>query len=405
MNFATALTFVRVLQRLFVPGISVEDTTTWSGAWSLVLEGRGRSVYQPAAQMLAQQRWISVSSPDGVAAWAFPPPHTFLMSPLGLFSPFRTYVFLTIASALVWVSSVRSMVIWANRRPASWSRDASALFVAAALSFSPVMGTIRYGSFSILVAGALWQVIARLEEPVPKRSQLLRASVWLATAALKPQMILFVTLGFVRRRFRVAVGAGVLLSALTVVICTFAGWGLIGDWVAVNKSISTKNSGAALDRMWTLRGVLTRAVGTGIVVNVVWVGGLIVTAAVLGWLWHRATNSNRMLAAVAASLALQCVGFPYQSSYDAVLVVPAVLLAYDVARRSSPWLGRVLGGFSVAASAVVLSGAWDERLPGLDWRTPLPAMCVWLVALLVVAIALREALATPSEARSTFFRL
>jgi hypothetical protein len=401
MNFITALTSVRVVQRLLVPGISVEDTTTWSGAWSLVMEGRGRSVYQPAAQMLAQQRWISVSSPDGIAAWAFPPPHTFLMSPLGLLTPFRTYVLLSIASALVWLCSVRSMARWTLGRPVPWSRDASALFVASALSFSPVIGTIRYGSFSILVVGALWQVIKRIDKPFITRSQFLRVTLWLAAAALKPQMILFLMLGFVRRRFRVALGAGVLLSVLTIGICTFTGWGLIGDWVAVNKAIGTRNSGAALDRMWTLRGVLTRSLGSGMFVNAIWGVGLVATVLMLGWLWHRATNSNRMFGAVAASLALQCVGFPYQSSYDAVLLVPAVLLAYDVARRRSPTLARALGGFSVAASAVVLSGAWEEQLPGLDWRVPLPAMGVWLIAAFVVAIAMRGASSKRSVALTT----
>ena len=56
LNMFTALTFVQVLRRLFVPGISVEDTMTWWGAWSIVLDGRGRTVYQPAAQLVAQRR-------------------------------------------------------------------------------------------------------------------------------------------------------------------------------------------------------------------------------------------------------------------------------------------------------------------------------------------------------------
>lgn len=389
LNMFTALTFVQVLRRLFVPGISVEDTMTWWGAWSIVLDGRGRTVYQPAAQLVAQRRWISIGSPGEVAAWAFPPPHTFAFSPLAMLSPWGLYALLSVLSAVVWLGTVRSMAKWARGRSVAWSADAVAMFVAAALAFSPAMGTIRYGSFSILVVAALWRVFCLVELPSTTPGRGAKAAFWLAFAALKPQMILFAGLGLLRRRFRIVAGAGIILSILTVAICSVVGWGLLGDWFAINRSYTAKNVGAAVDRMWTFRGVLTRVFGVGHTVTIVWQLVFVATLVCLAVLWHRARNADRFLTVLAASLALQCVGFPYQSSYDAVLMVPSVLLAIEVARRVAPKLARILGACSVLSAAFVLSGAWNERLPGLFWRFPLPAILVWAATGLVLTIAIR----------------
>lgn len=389
LHFLTALTFVQVIRRLFVRGISVEDTMTWWGAWSVVLDGRGRSVYQPAAQMAAQRRWIWVANPSDVAAWAFPPPHTFLFSPLAVMSPWALYATLTVVSAVVWILTVRSMARWARGRGDAWSVDAVALFAAAALAFSPAMGAIRYGSFSILVVAALWQVLRLVESPDRSWRRTVRAALWLAIAALKPQMVILTGLGLLRRRVKTAVVAAALLSMVTVLICSVVGWGLLNDWFAINRSITQKSAGAAVDRMWTFRGVLTRAFGPGPNATIVWQLVFVATLGCLAVLWHRAASADRFLTAFAASLALQCFGFPYQSSYDAVLLVPAVLLAVEVGRRVAPLLAQILSVLSVFAASFVLSGAWNERLPGLAWRVPLPAMFVWATCVLIVAIAAR----------------
>ena len=390
VNFVTAMTFVQVVRRLFVRGISVEDTVTWWGAWSIVLDGRGRSVYQPAAQMVAQRDWIAIESPSQVAAWAFPPPHTFLLSPLARLSPWGIYALLTLGSAAVWVLMIRSMVRWARAR--QWTPDATAFFASSALAFSPAMGTIRYGSFSILVVGALWNMFRLVEAPGSDRSRIARASIWLAFAALKPQMIVFSVLGLVRRRLKVVVGSGAVLGALTIVICSFVGWGLLGDWFAVNRGLATadKNVGAPIDRMWTFKGVLTRLIGDGFATTAGWQLVFVLSVATLAFLWSRARTADGLLGAFAASMALQCFGFPYQSSYDAVLLVPAALLALDIGRRRSPTLAKILAVCCVVGATFVLSGAWNEGLPGLTWRFPLPALFVWVATGLIVVIAVHS---------------
>ena len=398
MNFVTAMTFVQVVRRLFVRGISVEDTVTWWGAWSIVLDGRGRSVYQPAAQMVAQRQWIVIDSPAQVAAWAFPPPHTFLFSPLARLSPWGIYALLTFGSAVVWLLMIRSMMQWARAR--RWTPDATAIFASSALAFSPAMGTIRYGSFSILVVGALWNVFRLVECPGSDRGRIARASIWLAFAALKPQMIVFSALGLARRRFKVVLGSGAVLGSLTVVICSFVGWGLIGEWFEVNTGLATadKNVGAPIDRMWTFKGVLTRVLGDGSTTTIGWQLLFVLSVATLAFLWNSARTADGLLGAFAASMALQCFGFPYQSSYDAVLLVPAALLALDVGRRRCPRLAKTLTGCCVMGAAFVLSGAWNESLPGLTWRFPLPAMFVWIATGLIVAIALHSPVREATDA-------
>ncbi len=401
----TLISYLRVLQRLTVSGIGLEDTPVWTSAFRIVLRGNGAKVYDPATQIASMQPWIPGAGPDKAPLWAFPPTHTFALSPLGVLSPFQLYSLLTVVSAFLWCWTARSLMRWVASRPIPWSPNATALLGATAVGFTPAMGTIRYGSFSVIVLASLWAGLRRtLSDSSPRDSMytdrfgaasnrgVVTGLAW-AAAALKPQMIIFTMIAALRRRTLPVVGAALTVAVSSLVIAVVAGPALrptlLADWVSVSATYGSKAPGAAMSRMWTVRGVLTSLLGTdsGVVAGVAgaaFLGGLALLVG-LGW---RSVTTARLAATFAVALCLQCTVFPYQSSYDTVLLVPAVVLAIDAGRRHAPRLCRTLGFVAVISTLLVFSPAWEERLPGLGWAFAAPAMLVWLVTSLVVWIAL-----------------
>ncbi len=390
----TAVGFIRVLQRLTVPGIGLEDTPVWTSAFRVVLRGNGANVYDPATQIESMRPWISVATPDRAPLWAFPPIHTFVMSPLGLLSPLQFYAVLTVVSALLWCRTARSLMRWVATRPVPWSRDATALVGATTVGFTPAMGSIRYGSFSVLVLAALWTGIRRtlLDDATQQTGALATALMW-ASAALKPQMIVFIMIAALRRRTREVVGAGLIVGVASLVIAIVVRPSLrpsmLAGWVRVNVAIGTEAPGAAINRMWTVRGVLTNLLGAqSHVVTGLSAMALVSGLGLLVWLGWRSVTPARLASTFAVALCLQCTVFPYQSSYDAVLLVPSAVLAIDAGRRYAPRMCTLIGGVSVASTLLVFSPAWEEQLPGLTWKVSLPAMIVWIVSALVIGSAL-----------------
>lgn len=377
----------------------MEDTTIWTAAFRIVLAGDGSRLYDPVRQVESLSRWIPLNGTDHAPLWAFPPPHSFVLSPLGYLSPFALYVLLTLVSTALWVVLVKSSVTWMRSREIPWSDNSVALAAAAAMAFAPAMGTIRYGSFSILVVTALWAGIRRTLEPGGARNRA-AAALWFA-AALKPQMIVLTMLAALRRRTSSVMGAAAALLSSSVALGCVFGMTLVRGWIDINITYSKKSPGAPIDRMWTLRGVLTRAFGDTSTVGITWVVGFIIALTVTAWIGFGAASRNRLASALAVGLALQCVLFPYQSSYDTVLLVPASLLTIDVGRHLTPKLTRAFGRFALISTLIVFSPKWEERLPGLDWGMPLPAVLVWVAVSMIIAIAVQVRLREPASTGAT----
>jgi hypothetical protein len=377
------------------------DYTAFMTGWTIVLDGRGRDLYDVATQVEVQQRLLGGLS---FAAGLNPfnnPPHLVLpfvpLATMPLFPSFLAWslIQLGLLAWLVW----RLLTQVAN----AWRPAERALMVVALLAMPPLEITFLQGALSLLMT------VAALEAFIALRSGRDRAAaIWLVVLSLKPQVAIAIGAAVLGGRRWQIVGWGLGLLAGTVILATIVmGAGIwlayarfLGDYLGSFDVLSVRPA-----VMWNLRGTIAmllgpeRAAAEAGVINaftvLVWVAGLIGIAI---W-WARRqwdAGSPRFQLGFALTLIVGMLLSPHLNPHDGLLLVPAGALAYGVIRTERQ--GPAFGALLLAAPFVILFTNPDSAndVSGTPIRVPVVIMLVmagWIAMTLAKSRTLTPATA------------
>lgn len=369
-------------------GTDGADYTAFYTGWTIVADGDGAQLYDPAFQAEVQQRILAGRTFEAGLNPFNNPPHLVL--------PFVPLVALPLATSyLLWGLVNLGLLAWLiwrllTRVAVTWSRDERALLVAASLAAPPLALALLQGSFSVLVTVALLEVFLALRAGGERA-----AAAWLVVASIKPQAVLTTGVALLAaRRWRVigwaAVGALALAAAATAVmgIGIWAAYvRFLGDYVGSFDVFSVRPS-----VMWNLRGTLTLLNGpttepaTAATINAIALVGQLAALAAVAWLWRGRWDpaSPSFALRFALTLVLGLLLSPHLNPHDDLLLVPAGAIAYGAVRDRAQ--GRMLGLALFAAPFVVLvsNPLSVNEVGGGPIRVPVVLMVAFIVALAVL---------------------
>jgi hypothetical protein len=367
------------------------DYTAFYTGWTVVAEGDGANLYDPAVQARVQVRILGGRSFEAGLNPFNNPPHLVL--------PFVPLAALPLpTSYAVWAAVQAALLAWLiwrllTRIATDWSREERVLLVGASIAAPPLALALLQGSFSLLVTVALLEVYLALRAGGDRA-----AAAWLIVASVKPQAVLTTGVALLAaRRWRVlglAVAGGLVLVAAATVVMGVGIWssylGFLGDYVGSFDVFSVRPS-----VMWNLRGSLSLLAGEPIspsaasAINSAALVGQLAALAAVAWLWRGRWDPERPAFGLrfALTLVLGLLLSPHLNPHDDLLLVPAGAIAYG-ALRDRPegrWFGLAL---FAAPFVVLLTNPLSVTEPGGPLiRTPVVLMVVFAVAL---AVALRR---------------
>ena len=366
-------------------GTDGADYTAFYTGWTIVADGDGDRLYDPAFQAEVQRRILNGRTFEAGLNPFNNPPHMVL--------PFVPLVALPLATSyLLWGAVQLGLLAWLiwrllTRVADTWSRDERALLVAASLAAPPLALALLQGSFSLLVTVALLEVFLALRAGGERA-----AAAWLVVASVKPQAVLTTGVALLAaRRWRVvglaAVGA-VILAALATAVMGIGIWPaylrFLGDYVGSFDVFSVRPS-----VMWNLRGTLTLLTGpttepaTAAAINTISLIGQLAALAAVAWLWRGRWDPATPAFALrfALTLVLGLLLSPHLNPHDDLLLVPAGAMSYGAIRDRAE--GRWFGLALFAAPFVVLltNPLSVNEAGGGPIRFPVVLMIAFIMAL------------------------
>ncbi len=373
-------------------GTDGADYTAFYTGWTIVLDGDGANLYDPATQAEVQHEILGGRSFEaGLNPFNNPPYLVLPFVPLALL-PLQ-------ASYLVWAVAQLALLAWLiwrllTRVAADWSRNERLLLVGASLAAPPLALTLFQGAFSLLVAVALLEVYLAL-----RGGRDGGAALWLVAASVKPQVVLTTGVAMLAARRRRLVGIAAAAMAVFVAAATLVMgpdvWSdylrLLGEYVGSFDVMSVRPS-----VMWNLRGTLTLLIGPEVtdaqaaVINTIALVAQLATIVLVGWLWPGRwdVGSPAFALRFSLTLVLGMLFSPHLNPHDGLLLIPAVVIAYGAlrARPDGRWLGLA---FFAAPFVILLTNPLSVTEPGGPLvRTPVLLMGAFVV---VLAVALRTA--------------
>jgi len=395
--FAVYLGLVAAL--VVTGGSDAADYTAFYTGWTIVLEGRGADLYDPAVQAEVQRQVLGGRSFEAGLNPFNNPPHLVL--------PFVPLALLPLtASYVTWAVVQIGLLLWLLRRllttvAAEWSREERSLLVAASVALPSLALTLWQGAFSLLVTVAVFELYLALVAGRDRAS-----GVWAVIGSLKPQAVAgFGVMLIAARRWQAVAGALVVGGGLVLAATLVLGigiWtsylGFLREYVASFDTFSVRPS-----VMWNVRGTLAIWFGPEIdaqeaalingIALAVQVLGLVAIAALWIRRWEPATDAFRLR--FAATILIGILTSAHLNPHDGLLLIPAAVLAYGALRttRSGPALGV---GLAAAPFLILVLNPLSVNEPGgPPVRVPV-ALCVILLG--VVLAALR--VARPSQLTS-----
>ncbi len=373
------------------------DYTAFYTGWTIVLDGDGANLYDPATQAATQREVLGGRSfESGLNPFNNPPYVVLPFVPLALL-PLQ-------ASYAVWAVVQLALLAWLvwrlwTRVAADWSREERSLLVGASLAVPPLALALFQGSFSLLTTVALLEVYLALG-----RRWGARAGLWLVVASIKPQAVLATGVAMMAaRRWRlvaVAVGTLAALAGAATLVMGVGVWSdylrFLGDYVGSFDVMSVRPS-----VMWNLRGTLTLLIGPEVTeaqaatINTVALVAQVAALAVVAWLWRGRwdVGSPAFALRFSLTLVLGLLFSPHLNPHDGLLLVPAAAIAYGALRTRSDggWIGLAL---FASPFVVLLTNPLSVTEPG----GPLVRTPVLLIATLAVllAVTLRSASREPA---------
>ena len=229
------------------------DYTAFYTGWSIVAQGDGASLYDPAFQAQVQKEILGGRTFDAGLNPFNNPPHIVL--------PFVPLTVLPLAASYAAWAVVQVVLLgwllWrlVTRVASDWTREERTLLIAASIAAPPLALALLQGSFSLLVTVALLEVFLALRAGGERA-----AAAWLVVASVKPQAVLTTGVALLAaRRWRVLGFAAAGMIVLVVAASAVMGVGIwpsylrfLGDYIGSFDVFSVRPS-----VMWNLRGTLS----------------------------------------------------------------------------------------------------------------------------------------------------
>lgn len=366
------------------------DYTAFYTGWTIVADGHGSDLYDPAIQAEVQHEILGGRSFEAGLNPFNNPPH--------LVVPFVPLAWLPLgASYLVWAVAQLALLAWLMWRlwsvvAADWSRDERLVLIASSLAASPLLITFLQGAFSLLVCVMVTEAYIALRA---RRDG--RAGAWLAVASIKPQAV--VTLGVMLlagRRWRAIAAGAVVGLALAVVGTVVLGPRIWMDYLGfLSRYVSTFDEFSVRPSvMWNLRGTLTlligpdQAAGQATFINTVGLVGQLAGLAAVAWLWRGRwePTSPAFDLRFALTVVIGLLTSPHLNPHDDLLLVPAAAIAYRGLRlrADAGWIGLAL---ALSPLVILLTNSISANdIGGLPIRIPVVLMTAFAI---VLALAIR----------------
>ncbi|HVU53235.1 MAG TPA: glycosyltransferase 87 family protein [Polyangia bacterium] len=379
--------------------MTATDFTVFRTGWTLILEGRARDLYDPAAQAAVQNALLAQVGSHGFQAGLMAflhPPHAALAGcalglvarALGTAPAFWLWTACSLALLALLVRLVRDELGLDGR--------ATTLAAVSLAAFYPVLETLQQGQVSALLGvAALACVVAT------RRRRALAAALWLLALSVKPQTLPALVLVLAVRRERRVLGLAALLGAGAVLVTALAlGPRVWWDYLSGLPALERYFGVGTPDHMPTVRGLLTRLVGVGrhrALVDALSVAAWLGALAAAGVLAVRARATDGR-AAFAAALAFGALASPHLFPQDVLLWIAPLALVLSCSREGAPETWRARSRLALAwplwfvlARALDIRGTPEPRLPVDLTLVPLVVTTAW---------AARAALAAPRRAEA-----
>ena len=329
-------------------------------AGKILNEFPGDRLYDRALQSRLYHELLPAAAPELSLPFANPPFAALLFRPLA-FLPYRaSYIVWLLLSLAFFIRGVTWMVRGEDRWTALW----------VALSFEPFIVECWIGGQ--LSAIGLCAVGLALDRD--RRGQTFAAGLAMGLLLYKPTLLLWIVPAlFVGRRWRTLLGMGVTAGLLVMGSWLAAGWNscvgyahLLVDYLRMSVATPT------VFRVWKfidLRSFLCQWL-TGQAVLIIFAVVVIPVVFLLLQSWMRADRRLLWGAMLTATL----VANVYVGIYDAVLVIPSLLLTFDAFGNQPP---RILITLAVFTWIVPCFS------PGFQFYTlVLAALCIYQLVLL-----------------------
>ena len=206
---------------LVTSGASDEaDFSAFYTGWTIVAQGRGADLYDPAVQTEVQRQVLGGRQFEAGLNPFNNPPHLVLpFLPLTVLSLDQGY--------LVWAAVQVALLAWLlwrllTRIADRWTRSEQALLVAATLAAPPLLFTLLQGSLSLVVTVATLELYLALRA---RRDRI--AGIWLVVGSLKPQVALAPAVALLAaRRWSTLLVAALVALALAAAASAVMGPGI-----------------------------------------------------------------------------------------------------------------------------------------------------------------------------------
>jgi hypothetical protein len=311
------------------------DFTAFYTGGAIVRQGLGPRLYDLELQTRVQQAILGPGRMfyDGVLPFNNPPHFALVMAPFSL---------LPLGLAFwCWTALQAGILVWAIQRlrwlSANWNPAERWLLFSAFLAFLPLFLQFFHGSSSLFVLWCLIEFYLAL-----RQGKEVRAGVWLALGAVKPQAMLFPVLVILGgRRWRALAGAGtagVLLLGVTSALLGSSIWPDYLRWLAATSGYFDR-FGVYPEVMVNLKGTLTLLWGAerASLIQAVSIGALMAGAVGILALWSRARwfiQQPEFDLRLAFTLTLGPLLSPHQNLHDSLTLTLPVVLFYDSLYRT-----------------------------------------------------------------------
>lgn len=335
LHLAIALGFLGLFIKAALDGLLWRaDFTAFYTGGAIVRQGLGPQLYNLALQTRVQQAILGPGRTfyDGVLPFNNPPHFALVMAPLTLL-PLGTAFW-------VWAVLQVGLLVWALRLiralTAFWPRTDRRVLLSAFFAFFPLLLHFLYGSLSLFVLLGLMEFYRAL-----KQGRDVRAGVWLALAAVKPQAVLFPALTLLAgRRWRALLGAGAAGLVILGVTTAALGPSIWPDylrWLAATSGYFDR-FGVYPEGMMNLKGTLTLLLGVERASLIQSLSALALLLGSLGVLffWGRMgwkPEEDDFDLRFAGTLVLGALLSPHQNQQDCLSLLLPVVLFYGALRR------------------------------------------------------------------------
>jgi hypothetical protein len=365
-----------------IPGLfgnrwNISDTGVLRSVWRLVLTGHADRIFSYTS-LESEFLAAGLSGHADLNAWVYPPQHAIAFAPLGFLEPRLLYVVILIANIASWWWVLRSLGEYAGSVANEfWSPARISMMRSAGWLFGPAALSGILGAFTCMIIAAAWKVVSdclifdttrhRGTEPSPSKRSIWINAFLLLAAMGKPQMVALIVVALF---FHSGLGRAVVIRSIGLAagslaaIALWTGPSLFSQWADTAKLFSSARLGTPRSNWWSPIPIFSDVITARPPSTLVSIMVLAVSVTIVGWPFiSNRTSSMRQNSefcnpfSVSINLAfiLTYAAATYQSMYDTVVVLPAVVLTLTIhAQRTA---ARTTHGRVTTVRLAVVSAA------------------------------------------------